>query len=157
MIDVRDLRKRRGDRTDAQRPDPRLQMIKRWGLTVLGVALLIGGGAMLVLPGPGILVVSAGLTVLATEFIWARRLLVPARRWADRALTASAATPRARALTMLSEVAMLGLGVAMIVAPGVGIPFWGWTTGAMLIVSALFSAAIRLRHNSTVTPPNGLR
>ena len=30
---------------------------------------------MLVLPGPGILVIIAGLAILATEYVWAERLL----------------------------------------------------------------------------------
>lgn len=156
MIDLRDLRQRPGYRTDVQRPDPRLQVVKRWALTVLGVVLLIAGGAMVVLPGPGILVVAAGLTVLATEFVWARRLLVVARNRADRAQKASVASPRTRALTMLSELAMLGLGVAMLVVPGVGLPFWGSTSGVVLVVSALFAMAVRLRSRSTVTPISGL-
>ena len=40
-----------------------------------GVALLVGGAAMLVLPGPGLLVIVAGLALLAREFVWARRAL----------------------------------------------------------------------------------
>jgi hypothetical protein len=39
-----------------------------------GTAVLIGV-AMLVLPGPGLLVIAGGLAMLATEFIWARRAL----------------------------------------------------------------------------------
>jgi tellurite resistance protein TerC len=34
---------------------------------------------MLVLPGPAIIVIPAGLAILATEFAWARRLLHRAR------------------------------------------------------------------------------
>lgn len=40
-----------------------------------GIALLILGLFLLVLPGPGILTIAGGLAVLATEFTWARRLL----------------------------------------------------------------------------------
>jgi hypothetical protein len=40
-----------------------------------GFALLIGGLAMLVLPGPGALAVAFGLATLALEFGWADRLL----------------------------------------------------------------------------------
>lgn len=88
MIDVQDFSERNRDRSEARGHGPHTQVIKRWGLTVLGGLLLIAGGAMLVLPGPGVLVVLAGLTVLAAEFLWARRLLVVARKWADRALKA---------------------------------------------------------------------
>ena len=38
--------------------------------------MLLGAGiAMLALPGPGWLAIGAGLTMLASEFLWARRLL----------------------------------------------------------------------------------
>lgn len=87
MIDVRSPRERRADRTEVPTPSRHLQVITRWGATVLGVLPLSAGGVMLVLPGPGIAVVLAGLTVLATQFIWARRLLVVARRHADQALS----------------------------------------------------------------------
>jgi uncharacterized protein (TIGR02611 family) len=52
---------------------------KRVAVTVLGFALLLGGVVMLVTPGPGLLVVAAGLALLATEYAWARRALDRAR------------------------------------------------------------------------------
>jgi uncharacterized protein (TIGR02611 family) len=58
---------------------------KRIAVFVVGVALVVGGLAMLVLPGPGILVVIAGLAVLATEFAWAERMLDTARQQATKA------------------------------------------------------------------------
>jgi uncharacterized protein (TIGR02611 family) len=42
---------------------------------VLGVSIVIIGAAMLLLPGPAVIVIPAGLALLATEFAWARRLL----------------------------------------------------------------------------------
>jgi tellurite resistance protein TerC len=42
---------------------------------LLGVSIVIVGAAMLLLPGPAIIVIPAGLALLATEFAWARRLL----------------------------------------------------------------------------------
>ena len=43
---------------------------------VLGGFTLLGLGAvMLVTPGPGWLVMFLGLTLLAAEFVWARRLM----------------------------------------------------------------------------------
>jgi uncharacterized protein (TIGR02611 family) len=62
---------------------------RRAGILVAGLALIMGGAILLVLPGPGIALILAGLAVLATEFRWARRLLTWAREraWqvADRA------------------------------------------------------------------------
>lgn len=40
-----------------------------------GVVLILLGMPMLVLPGPGILTIAAGLAVLSSEFTWAQRLL----------------------------------------------------------------------------------
>ena len=39
-----------------------------------GSTLLVAGTAMLVLPGPGILTIAAGLSLLAKEVPWAQRL-----------------------------------------------------------------------------------
>ena len=44
-------------------------------MLVTGVLLLAAGTLMLVLPGPGVLVILIGLALLATEFAWARRAL----------------------------------------------------------------------------------
>ncbi|GIG40439.1 hypothetical protein Cph01nite_22010 [Cellulomonas phragmiteti] len=44
-------------------------------VAVVGGTVLLTGVAMLVLPGPGIVAILAGLAVLATEFAWARRWL----------------------------------------------------------------------------------
>lgn len=56
---------------------------------VLGGTLLLVGVLLLVLPGPGLLVIFLGLTLLATEFVWARlwlrRLRVSTRRTGRKA------------------------------------------------------------------------
>jgi tellurite resistance protein TerC len=44
-------------------------------ILVVGLTLLLAGVVMLVTPGPGWLLIFAGLSVLAIEFVWARRLL----------------------------------------------------------------------------------
>lgn len=49
-------------------------MIRRALVVVGGFALLAAGGLLLVLPGPGIPLVAAGLGLLSLEFEWARRL-----------------------------------------------------------------------------------
>jgi len=58
---------------------------KRIAVTVAGLVLLLAGLAMMVLPGPGILVIIAGLAVLATEYVWAQRMLNYAKRKAEQA------------------------------------------------------------------------
>lgn len=48
----------------------------RWLVTaILGVTLIALGIVFLVLPGPGIPLIIAGLAILATEFTWAEILL----------------------------------------------------------------------------------
>lgn len=44
-------------------------------IAVIGFTILITGAAMIVFPGPAIIVIPIGLAILATEFVWARRLL----------------------------------------------------------------------------------
>lgn len=50
----------------------------RIAVAVVGAAVIVAGLAMLVLPGPGWAAIFIGLAILATEFIWARRL----KNWA---------------------------------------------------------------------------
>src|SRR5262245_8016978 len=58
---------------------------KRAAIFVVGVALLVVGFIMFVTPGPGIVLVVAGLAVLATEFAWAEHLLDRAKEKASQA------------------------------------------------------------------------
>lgn len=44
-------------------------------MAVTGTTVLAVGVALIVLPGPAFIVIPAGLAILATEFLWARRLL----------------------------------------------------------------------------------
>ncbi len=39
-----------------------------------GSGLIVAGTAMLVLPGPGLLTIAAGVALLSKDFGWARRL-----------------------------------------------------------------------------------
>jgi uncharacterized protein len=52
-----------------------VRQAKRLIIGVIGFTVLVVGVAMVVLPGPAIIVIPAGLGILATEFVWARRLL----------------------------------------------------------------------------------
>ena len=51
---------------------------------MLGTVVLVLGIIAIPYPGPGWLIVFAGLGILATEFTWAGRLLRFARRYYDR-------------------------------------------------------------------------
>jgi uncharacterized protein (TIGR02611 family) len=52
-----------------------VKQAKRLVIAVVGFTVLLIGIAMLVLPGPAFVVIPIGLTILATEFVWARNLL----------------------------------------------------------------------------------
>jgi uncharacterized protein (TIGR02611 family) len=61
-----------------------LKQAKRFVVIVIGFTILVLGIALIVLPGPATLVIPLGLAILATEFVWARRLLVRLKREARR-------------------------------------------------------------------------
>ena len=48
---------------------------KRIAVTVVGFVVLAAGAIMMVTPGPGIVVILAGLAILASEWAWAERAL----------------------------------------------------------------------------------
>jgi uncharacterized protein (TIGR02611 family) len=48
--------------------------LRRVSVLLLGTALVLAGAAMLVLPGPGLLVLGLAVAVLALEFDWAKRV-----------------------------------------------------------------------------------
>jgi uncharacterized protein (TIGR02611 family) len=56
------------------------------GVFVVGLAVVVAGALMLVLPGPGWLVIFAGMAIWATEFVWAQLVL----RWTKRKVTEAA-------------------------------------------------------------------
>lgn len=58
---------------------------RRVAVGVVGGALVVVGVALCVLPGPGLLLIIAGLAVLATEFAWANTALYLAKRKAGEA------------------------------------------------------------------------
>lgn len=50
-------------------------LIKKILVAIVGGVLLVAGLAMLVLPGPAVVVIPAALAILALQFVWARRCL----------------------------------------------------------------------------------
>ncbi len=52
-----------------------LPAIRRIVVTVIGFSVLCVGVAMIVLPGPAVVVIPLGLAILASEYAWARNLL----------------------------------------------------------------------------------
>ena len=58
---------------------------RRTAVAVAGSMVVVVGLALLVLPGPGLLLLTAGLALLASEFAWAQRWLTGVRGHAKRA------------------------------------------------------------------------
>lgn len=54
--------------------------IKRIVITIVGVLVVLIGIVLIPLPGPGWAIVFGGIAILATEYVWAQRLLVYAKR-----------------------------------------------------------------------------
>ena len=89
-------------------------VLVRVGVTVAGPLLVLAGLAMLVLPGPGLVVIALGLALLAVEYEWARRVLALLGRGLSRAR--EAAVPR-RGTRGRRVAGVLGAG-AFLVATG---------------------------------------
>jgi hypothetical protein len=124
---------------------------KRIVLEVVGWLLLVAGIAALVLPGPGLLMMFAGLAVLSQQYAWAERWVEPVRLRALRGAAQGVETwGRVVASTGFS-LALVGCGVLWIVSPGA--PSWwpvpdGWWlpggiwTGVTQVVSGLLAVAL---------------
>ena len=56
---------------------------RRAAIALIGGTVLAAGVAMLVLPGPALIVIPAGLALLGLEFAWARRWMKRAREHAE--------------------------------------------------------------------------
>ena len=58
-----------------------------WRLIIgfIGGGVAVFGAVLLVAPGPGVLVLLAGLGILATEFAWAGRIMMHTKQMASKA------------------------------------------------------------------------
>ena len=59
---------------------------RRVAVFVIGMTTVLIGIALLVLPGPAVVVIPIGLGILALEFAWARRWLKRMRSTVERAV-----------------------------------------------------------------------
>jgi hypothetical protein len=58
-----------------ERDQPKRSTVRKVGASVVGGSMVAVGVPMLVLPGPGLLMIGGGLAVLASEFPAAQRAL----------------------------------------------------------------------------------
>ncbi len=71
-----------------------LRQARRLIILVTGATVLALGLVMVVLPGPAVLVIPAGLAILAVEFVWARRLLCRVKGMVNQGLRAMGGSER---------------------------------------------------------------
>ncbi|MFF0435818.1 TIGR02611 family protein [Streptomyces sp. NPDC004327] len=101
-----------------------LHMSWQVGVFVVGLAVVGAGIVMLPLPGPGWLVIFAGMAIWATEFVWAQLVL----RWTKRKVTEAAQKaldPKVRRRNII--LTTIGL---VIIAALVG--FYVWKFGLVM-------------------------
>ena len=110
--------------------------MKKTAVAVLGGILTLGGIALLVLPGPGFVLIAAGLAVLATQFEWARKPLDYAKGKARQGIEEVSRSRWRMVLAVVAAVALLAVGVAEF-TPWVDLPFVTGLSAALLILSGL--------------------
>jgi uncharacterized protein (TIGR02611 family) len=124
---------------------------KRVVLETLGWILVVVGIAALVLPGPGLLALFAGVALLATQYEWAERRLEPVKRRAQQAAADGVRTWPRILVSIAGVLWVIGLGVVWGLRPDS--PDWwplaerwwfpgGWTTAGSLIGSGIIAAVL---------------
>jgi uncharacterized protein (TIGR02611 family) len=100
----------------------------RVGVGIVGGLIVALGIVAIPLPGPGWLIVIAGLVVLATEFLWAERLLEFTRRHVQRWTNWVTSQPLWVRLLVGVATAAFVYGVLVVTLHLMGIPDWmpGW-------------------------------
>ncbi len=124
---------------------------KRVVLETLGWTLLVVGVAALVLPGPGLLAIFAGLALLSQQYDWAQKRVDPVRRKALQAAAEGVETWVRIAASCIGVLLLLAAGALWIVGPAE--PAWwpfpsalwlpgGLGTGVTQVVSAAIAFSL---------------
>ncbi|MGQ0576043.1 MAG: PGPGW domain-containing protein [Pseudonocardia sp.] len=128
-----------GNPPDAQPPflPPRSSLLKRIAFGLAGSVLLIVGVALLILPGPGLLLVFCGLYVLSQAFPAVEKYVDPMAERAMQAAEDSVSSPLRVAASVLTGLTLIGAGVAWGLRLFPWLPLAGWSTGSSLILSGI--------------------
>jgi hypothetical protein len=103
---------------------------RRTGSEVLGWSLVVVGLVLLVLPGPGTLLLLAGVALLAPHYAWARRAMDHLHDKAIEAAHKSVQTKRGIAWSFLSAGALIAVGLVWVLEPPVPMfTVWLWHFG----------------------------
>jgi Putative transmembrane protein (PGPGW) len=105
-------------------------------VAVLGGLLTLAGIGLLVLPGPGFVLVAAGLAVLATRFSWAKKPLDYARDKAEQGIEEVGKSPWRAAGAVIAALVLVVLGGLALA--GVDLPFVNTLSAVVLVISGLF-------------------
>lgn len=127
------------------------QWARRVVIEVLGWGLVLVGIAGLVLPGPGLLALVAGLVILSQQYEWAERRLEPVKEKAFQVAADGVRTWPRILMSCAGASALIAIGVVWGLQPSV--PGWwpvddswwlpgGWGTGSSLVVSGLIALAM---------------
>ena len=100
--------------------------MKKVVVAALGGILTLGGIALLVLPGPGFVLIAAGLAVLATQFEWARKPLEDAKKKAKQGMDEVGRS---------CGLALLAIGVVELTP--INLPFVTPISAVLLILSGI--------------------
>lgn len=129
-------------------------LLERTASEVLGWALVVVGVPLMPLPGPGSIVILAGVALLARNHAWARRALGPLQRSAIAAAKYGVATWPRIALSVAGGAWIAALGVVWIISPtipefsvlgldlGPQLPAAGVATGVGILTSAVAAWAL---------------
>jgi uncharacterized protein (TIGR02611 family) len=100
----------------------------RVGVGIVGGLVVVLGLITIPLPGPGWLTVLAGLFILATEFLWAERLLEFTKRHVQRWTDWVTSRPLWIRLLLALATAAFVCGILEVTLHYTGIPHWmpGW-------------------------------
>ncbi len=130
---------------------PGAKVVRRVVLETIGWILVVAGVAALVLPGPGLLMIFAGLVILSQEYEWAERRLEPVKVRALRGAAEGVETWPRIALSVSGALVLIACGVLWIVGPDVpswwpvSDTFWlpgGAATGVTQVASGLIAVGL---------------
>jgi Putative transmembrane protein (PGPGW) len=114
--------------------------IKFLAQAVIGGLLLVLGLALLVLPGPGLLLVLGGLILLSNAFPRLGRYVGPVRARAMKAAEVSVSSGWRIAGSAVAGFGLIAAGIVWGLVPG--LPFSGWQTGSSIILSGIVLFAL---------------
>lgn len=129
-------------RRDPLPPPPQHSVLRRVAAALAGSVLLIIGIALLILPGPGLLLILAGLYVLSQGFPMLEKYVDPVAERAMKAAEDSVSTPLRIAGSVLTGLGLIGAGLVWGFRLFSWLPFAGWSTGSSLILSGLILLAL---------------